>query len=449
MKPLSFGLFENAQANDSGTATWRHDGNERVWFDDPDYWRRISRLCEDGGFDWLFLADAWGWAEIDGRRPDICSVESLDLPRLDPAIVAAMIARMTTRLGIVITGSTLLEAPYAFARRMATLDHLSGGRIGWNIVTTGAADTAARAFGVDMVGHDARYDMADDFMALAYKLFEGAWAPDALERDRAGRFADPAKVHRVEHDGPYFRCSGYGNASHSPQGTPLLFQAGASPRGLAFAGRHAECVFLGGGAAHEVAAQARAIRREARRHGRPEGSIRMFCAFSCVIGETAAAARAKHEAILAVQRPELAAASYAMFTGIDLTAVAPETPMSALTTELSRSQIERFGERTAGDVLAEWRVNGVRPAPVVGAPEEVADALCALAAAADLDGFVLTPIVQPASTVDFIETVMPLLRARGVLREQCGAATLRGRVFGAGATLPDDHPGAAYRPPAS
>ena len=170
--------------------------------------------------------------------------------------MAAALIPSTQRLGLVITASTLLEPPYALARRLASLDHLSGGRLGWNIVTTGTADTAVQAFGVPMVAHDERYEMADDFMELVYKLWEGAWEPDALERDKAGRFADPAKVHRIEHDGPYFRSHGYGNTSYSPQGTPVLFQAGSSPAGRAFGGRHAEAAFLGGGSAAVQAEQA-------------------------------------------------------------------------------------------------------------------------------------------------------------------------------------------------
>ena len=145
------------------------------------------------------------------------------------------------------TGSTLLEQPYSFARRIASLDQLSRGRIGWNMVTTGTAETASAAFGVPMVAHDERYNMADDFMELVYKLWEGAWEPDALELDKKGRYADPDKVHRIEHEGPYFRSNGYGNTSYSPQGTPVLFQAGSSERGREFGGRHGECIFLGGG----------------------------------------------------------------------------------------------------------------------------------------------------------------------------------------------------------
>jgi FMN-dependent oxidoreductase (nitrilotriacetate monooxygenase family) len=446
MKQLGLGLFDNPQANSSGTATWRHPASERHRFDDLDYWLDLARVCEEARFDFLFLADAWGWSELNGTRPDVCSVESLDLPRIDPAVVAAALISRTERLGLVITASTLLEHPYSLARRLASMDHLSRGRLGWNIVTTGTAATAVRAFGVPMVDHDERYAMADDFMEVVYQAWEGAWEPDALEKDKAGRFADPSKVHRIEHDGPYFRCHGYGNTSYSPQGTPVLFQAGSSPAGRAFGARHAEAVFLGGGDAAVLAEQTRSIRAEAARYGRRPDAVKVMSAFDCVVAATSEAARAKHAAILAAQRPDAAVASYAMFTGLDLSSYSPDTPMTELRTELSQTQVTRFAGMTVGQVLADWAAHGVGARPFVGSADEVADHLCAVAGEADLDGFLLHPQVQPASTIDFVELVMPILRERGVAPVVDDGPTLRQRLTGSVIpTLPSDHPGAAHR----
>lgn len=446
MRTLRLGLFDNPQANGSGMATWRYPASTRHEFDQLSYWLELARICEAARFDFLFLADAWGWSELDGHRPDICSIESLDLPRLDPAVVAATLIPCTERLGLVITASTLLEQPYSLARRLASLDHLSGGRLGWNIVTTGTASTAVEAFGVPMVAHDERYAMADDFMALVYELWEGAWEPDALEKDKAGRFADPAKVHRVDHDGPYFHCHGYGNTSYSPQGTPVLFQAGSSPAGQAFAGRHAEAAFLGGGSAAVQAEQAAAIRAEAVRAGRRADAVTIMSSFDCVVAPTHDEAVAKHEAILASQDPAVAVASYAMFTGLDLSAYDADTPMAELRTELSQTQVTRFAGMTVGEVLADWATHGVGAAPFVGSAVEVADHLCVLTEEADLDGILLHPQVQLSSTIDFVELVLPILRERGVAPVDDTSTTLRQRLTGgAGPTLPGDHPGAAHR----
>ncbi len=449
VRTLHLGLFDNPQANGSGTATWRYPASQRHRFDELAYWVDIARICEDAGFDFLFIADAWGWAELHGQRPDICSTESLDLPRLDPAVVAAALIPMTERLGLVITASTLLERPYALARQLASMDHLSGGRLGWNIVTTGTADTAVQAFGVPMVAHDERYAMAEDFMTLVYKLWEGAWEPDALEKDKAGRFADPAKVHRIDHDGPYFRAHGYGNTSYSPQGTPLLFQAGSSPTGRAFGGRHAEAAFLGGGSAADQAEQVKALRATAVEAGRRPDAIKVMSSFDCVVAPTRAEAVAKHEAIVASQHPDVAVVSYAMFTGLDLASYDPATPMTELRTELSQTQVTRFAGQTVGDVLADWAVHGVGSVPVVGTGDEVADHICRLAEESDIDGILLHPQVQPTSTTDFVELVLPILRDRGVVRPRehgGGPTTLRQRLFGGDApTLAADHPGASWR----
>lgn len=446
MRQLRFGLFENAQANDSGTATWRHPENRRVDFDTLGYWRDLATICEEARLDFLFLADAWGWADVNGQRPDICSVEGLDLPRLDPAVVAAAMLPHTEHLGLVLTGSTLLEQPYSFARRMATLDQLSGGRMGWNIVTTGTAETAVAGFGVPMVAHDERYEMADDFMQVVYKLWEGAWEPDALQKDKTGVFADPAKVHRIAHDGPYFRSHGYGNTAYSPQGTPVLFQAGSSPAGRSFGGRHGECMFVGGGPVHQLAGHTRAIRAEARAAGRSPEAVKVMSAFACVLGKTREDAERKYQRVLDSQSPEVAVASYAWFTGLDLSSYAPDTPMTDLHTEMSQTQVARFAGLTVGDVLKDWHAHGVGAKPVVGTPDEIADHICELADGADLDGFLLSPVVQPGSTTDFVEHVLPILRARGVTPSEYDAPTLRQRLLGStSATLPDEHPGAAHR----
>ncbi|MFE4080316.1 NtaA/DmoA family FMN-dependent monooxygenase [Paenarthrobacter sp. YIM B13468] len=446
MKKLRFGLFENAQTNDSGTATWRHPDSKRHLFETADYWQEIARISEDACLDFMFLADAWGWADVNGSRPDVCSLEGLDLPRLDPAVVAATVIPTTKNLGLVLTGSTLLQQPYSFARRMASLDHLSGGRVGWNIVTTGTAETAAQAFGVPMVGHDERYEMAEDFMEVVYKLWESAWEPGALELDKQGRYADPAKVHRISHVGPYFRSHGYGNTSYSPQGTPVLFQAGSSPAGRRFGGRHGECIFLGGGSPAALAQHVQSVRAEAVSAGRSADAVKLMSAFSCVIGSTREEAESKYASILESQSPEVTIASYAWFTGIDLSAHDPQTPMSDLHTEMSQTQVARFGDLTVGEVLKDWHAHGVGVKPFVGTPEEAADQICSLASEADLDGFLLSPVIQPGSTLDFVEHVLPILRKRGVASSEYESASLRERLLGSDSpTLPADHPGAGYR----
>jgi long-chain alkane monooxygenase len=446
MKQLHLGLFENAQANDTGTALWRHPENERYHFDRLSYWKNIAEICEDAKFDFLFLADAWGWAEIRGKRPDIASIEGLELPRLDPAMLSAMLVPVTTDLGLVITGATLVEQPFGFARRMSTLDQYSGGRAGWNIVTSGAADTAASAFGLAAVPHDERYAQADEFMEVVYKLWEGSWEPDAVVTDKDGIYSDPAKVHRIEHDGRYYRSHGYGNSSYTPQGTPVLFQAGSSTRGRQFGATHGECIFVSGSGAKELRGYVEGVRSEAVKVERDPRSLKVLAGVAVVVAPTREQAQRKHQAILDAQRPEITVASYAWFTGLDLSSYDPNTPMSELHTELGRTQVTRFGDQTVGEVLKEWHEHGVRARAIVGSAEDVADELCALVEDADLDGFLINPTIQPGTISDFVEYVLPILRKRGAFRDEYEEGTLRERlVGGASPYLSPDHPGARYR----
>lgn len=445
MKKLHFGMFDNAQANGFGMAPWRHPDDQRHRFTELGYWIELAQMCEDAKLDFMFLADAWGFAQVGGQRPDVCFTEGLDLPRLDPAIVLATVTPETSELGLVMTAATLVELPYSLARRLSTLDHLSQGRLGWNVVTTGLADTTSSNFGREMPPHDKRYDMADDFMEVVYKLWEGCWEPGAVPADKTGIYADPSKVHRIDHDGPYFTSHGYGNAPASPQGTPLLFQAGTSSRGRQFAARHAECVFLGSNP-NGLAGHVSAIRKEAAAIGRDPMSVKALAGVSLVVAPTREQAEKEYRRIVDAQNPEVAVASYAMFTGIDLSAYAPETPMRDLHTELGQTQVDRFKDQTVGDVLADFRQKGVNPWIIVGTPEEAADELCAVAEEAALDGYLVTPLVQPRATRDFIEQVLPLLQQRGVASTEYETHTLRERILGAGhVRLSEDHPGAAYR----
>jgi len=446
VKQLHVGVFDNAQSNDTGTALWRHPENQRIHFDRLRYWTELASICEDAHLDFLFLADAWGWADVNGTRPDICSLEGLELPRLDPAVIVSALVPQTTHLGLVMTGATLVEQPYSLARRLASIDQISEGRLGWNIVTAGSADTAAAAFGRPVVKHDDRYDMADDFMEVCYKLWEGCWEPDALVRDPKGVYAIPEKVHRIDHDGPFFSSHGYGNTAATPQGTPVLFQAGSSTRGRRFGATHGECIFLSGSSVEELRGYVTSIGEEARLVGRDPQSIKTLAGVALVIAPTHEAAERRHREILDCQTPEITIASFAWFTGLDLSAYDPATPIRELHTELGQTQISRFGDQTVGEVLRQWHEHGVRGNTIVGSPEEIADELCALAEGADLDGFLINPLIQPGSTVDFIEHVLPILRARGAFRDSYDAHTLRERLLGgSGPRLRADHPGAAFR----
>src|SRR3979490_2472164 len=260
------------------------------------YWTDLARTLERGRFDGLFLADVLGVYDVFGGSPDAALRNATQTPSNDPLLVIPAMAAVTENLGFGVTSNLSSEPPYTFARRMSTLGHLTEGRIGWNVVT-GYLDSAARGAGKQkQTAHDAPYDVADEYMEVVYKLWEGSWEDDAALRDRArGVFADPEKVHRIVHEGNHYRLNAIHLSEPSPQRTPVLYQAGTSPRGRQFAAEHAECVFMSGAAAKVIAPRVAAIRDLAAKAGRDPAGILMFSMFTIILGRTDAEAKAKYD----------------------------------------------------------------------------------------------------------------------------------------------------------
>ena len=211
---------------------WTHPRDTSTAYKTLDYWTGLARLLERGLFDGLFLADIVGVYDVYQDSADLTLRESIQLPVNDPLLIVPAMAAATRHLGFGVTVNLTYEAPYLLARRFSTLDHLTQGRVGWNIVT-GYLESAARAMGLSgQIAHDERYDRADEFLDVAYQLWEGSWDADAVKADKRARvYADPAAVRRVDHAGKYYRVQGYHLAEPSPQRTPVLYQAGSSGRG--------------------------------------------------------------------------------------------------------------------------------------------------------------------------------------------------------------------------
>ena len=210
---------------------WTHPRDTSTQYKTLAYWTDLARLLERGLFDGLFIADIVGTYDVYGQSLDVTLKESIQLPVNDPLLLVSAMASVTRHLGFGLTANLTYEAPYLFARRLSTLDHLSNGRVGWNIVT-GYLDSAARAMGLaQQPEHDRRYDQADEYLQVLYKLLEGSWDDDAVVADRERRvYAEPGKVRKVQHQGEFYKVEGYHLCEPSPQRTPVLFQAGSSPR---------------------------------------------------------------------------------------------------------------------------------------------------------------------------------------------------------------------------
>ncbi|MBZ5760699.1 MULTISPECIES: LLM class flavin-dependent oxidoreductase [Rhizobium] len=427
---------------------WTHPRDRSVEYKTLDHWTSLAKTLERGLFDGVFLADILGVYDVYDSSVDLTLREAIQLPLNDPSLLISGMAAVTRNLGFGVTVNVNAEAPYLFARRMSTLDHLTGGRIGWNIVT-GYLDSAARALGQDaQAAHDSRYDSADDYLEVLYKLWEGSWADDAVRADREARiYADPSKVHAVSHAGPFYQMSGYHLSEPSIQRTPVIYQAGTSGRGRQFAIRHAECVFIT--ATDKAAARktSRLLREELVAAGRRANDIKILVGITVVAERTSKAAQEKYADYLRYANPEAGLAHFSASTGIDFSRygldenIAYGGPSNA---SQSAAQVAQQRGWTRRQLLAEMTIGGRYPT-IVGDGSEVADELQDWIVEGEIDGFNLTRTVMPESYEDFIEYVVPALQDRGIYKTEYAEGSLRNRLFGEGNRLPSRHAGASFR----
>jgi long-chain alkane monooxygenase len=452
-RELRFNAFNMTAPSHNWAGLWSHPRDASTAYNTIDYWVDYAKTAERGLLDGVFLADVFGVYDVFGSGPETAITHGVQLPNAEPTLLVSAMAHATKHLGFGITSNLSFEHPYQTARRFSTLDHLTRGRIGWNIVT-GYLDSGARGMGhAGGQAHDDRYDAADDFLAAAYKLWEGSWQPGAVRRYRQARvFADPAKIHRVRHDGPYYRVDGIHLAEPSPQRTPLLYQAGTSRRGRAFAARHAEAVFLNGQTRPILAKAVCEIRSAAKEFGRDPYDIRFFAGATIIVAPTRAEAKdlledyARHVDV----NGQLALLSG--WTGIDFSTYRPDQPVEYVKSNAIQSMVENFTVRSERPVkigdLASLSPAGARSPFIVGSPQDVTDELMAWAAETDVDGFNLFRLVVPESLEAFVDLVVPELQSRGVYKTSYREGTLREKLFpGRGPLLHDTHPGSRYRCP--
>ena len=431
---------------------WTHPHDQADRYNTLDYWVELAKLLERGKFDALFLADVLGVYDVYRGSPDAAIARAVQMPVNDPLLLIPAMAYVTRHLGFGVTCAVSYEHPYTLARRFSTLDHLTGGRIGWNIVT-GYLNSAAKGMGLArQPEHDTRYDIADEYMQVVYKLWEGSWEDDAVLRDRArGVFARPEKVHRIWHDGEYFRLEAIHLCEPSPQRTPLLYQAGASTRGRQFAATHAECGFINGPSKQVIAPIVADIRRRAAAAARNPAEILIFNMMTVITAPTSAAAKAKFEDYRSHVSEEGALVLMSGWTGIDFSKYGLEDPIRHSRHDAQTSALEAF---TIADPARVWTVReiarhaaiGGRGPVVIGSPTEVADELIAWVEETGVDGFNLAYAVTPETFADFVDLVVPELQRRGRYKLEYAPGTLREKLYGPGrARLRTDHPAARFR----
>ena len=410
-------------------AAWRlPESNARADFD-LQHWIRLAQLAESAKFDSLFLADGPQlWGNL-AQRP---------AGALEPLTLLTALATATEHIGLIATASTSYNSPYNLARKFASLDIISGGRAGWNIVTTAGAE-AARNFGLEHEpAHADRYARAAEFLDVALKLWD-SWEDDAIVGDKAaGVWGDDAKIHPPRHKGTYFSVEGALNVPRSPQGYPLLVQAGSSEDGKAFAARYAEAVFT----AQQTLADAQAFYADLKSRtaaaGRDPGHIKVLPGIVPVIGSTEAEARANEQVLEdhivythGVDRLEQLLQLPEGTLELDARLPSDLPPEDAIEGAKSRYtlvvELARRERLTVRQLIG--RLGGGRGhLTFAGTPEQVADAIATWFTQGAADGFNIMPAVLPSGLETFVDQVVPILRARGLLRSEYGPRqTLRER----------------------
>jgi long-chain alkane monooxygenase len=450
-RQIRFNAFDMNCVGHQSPGLWAHPRDRSWQYKDLEYWAELAKILERGKFDGLFIADVLGVYDVYQGNLDAALRHSTQIPVNDPLQLVPAMAMVTQHLGFGLTASLSFEHPYTFARRISTMDHLTKGRAGWNIVTS-YLDSGARNIGLSgQAAHDDRYDVADEYLEVCYKLWEGSWADDAVLRDRDRRiFTDPTRVRPIEHEGRYFKVPGVHLSEPSPQRTPVLYQAGASKRGQRFAGEHAECVFVATPSKAVLKKTVGEIRRSVAAAGRDPRSVLIFNLQTIIVDQNDVSAKAKLEDYKQYINLDGALALGSGWMGIDFGAYELDEPLRHIKTNAVQSSVDAFSSADPDKVwtvreLAEWiGIGGLGPL-FVGSPQTVADLLQEWVAETDVDGFNLAYAVTHETFQDIVDHLVPELQKRGIYKTDYAEGTLREKLFNHGPRLPESHPGARYR----
>lgn len=445
-KRLILNAFSMAAVSHIYHGFWRNPATLATRFHELDVWVDLAKRLEAAHFDALFLADVLGVDAIYKGSADTYIEQAVQIPIHDASTIATALVAVTQQLGLVFTSSILQDHPFNFARRVSTLDHLSKGRVGWNIVTS-VSDNASQNFGLPgITAHDERYRWAEEYMEVVYKLWEGSWDDQALLNDaRNNRYADPAHIHRINHHGDRYRVAGPHLALPSPQRTPVLYQAGSSKAGRAFASRHAEGTFIVCRNPEGARVLTSNMREQLRQSGRDARDLKFMQGLSFVVGSTEEEAKRKARELDEYLSVDGLLAHISRDLGVDLGVLSPEQPLSEVKIDGVQGIIEYFSDAfgrapTVADLANAYAVN----TRIVGTPEQIADEL-ARWQDAGVDGINLMYETTPGSFIEFIDHVLPVLQQRGLAQREYAKGTLREKMFGSLPTLPDHHPARKWR----
>ena len=410
-------------------AAWRHPDAQADAGHNIDHYRELAKTAERGKFDLVFVADSpAGW---EGDRDPAILERVSHGTHFEPVTLWSALSQVTDNIGFVATASTTYEDPYLLARKFLSLDHISKGRAAWNVVTT-AADVSRNFSIAGHPAHSNRYERAEEFVDLVLDLWD-SHEDDAFIRDKqSGVFVDPAKVHKVNLEGKFFSVTGPLNVARSPQGRPVVVQAGASEPGRTLAARTAEVIFT----ANQTLADAQEFYSDLKgrlaKFGRRRDELLIMPGIFPVIGGTEAEAQEKYEFIQSLVHPVIAWGILKQYyVGVDLSGYSldDKAPPLPAHTELNQSRLKLVADLAArGLTLRELYLSlatarGHRTA--VGTPEQIADAIELWFRQGAADGFNIMPPILPTGLTDFVDEVVPILRRRGLYRSDYAGPTLR------------------------
>lgn len=450
-RQIRFNAFDMNCVAHQSSGLWRHPEDHSREYNTIGYWTRLAQLLERGKFDGLFIADVLGTYDVYGSSNEAAIKHGAQVPVNDPLLLVSAMAAATENLGFGVTAGTAYEHPYPFARRLTTLDHLTNGRVGWNVVT-GYLPSAARNMGHDdQMEHDDRYDYADEYLEVLYKLWEGSWEDDAVVVDSEnGVFTDPSKVHEIGHAGKHFTVPGIHISEPSPQRTPVIFQAGASPRGIAFAAENAEAIFIANSTKDGLRDTVARIRDALEAAGRGRYDARIYALITVITDSTPEKAQAKFEDYLSYASPEGAAVFLSGWMGIDLSQYSLDEPIGNVKSNAIQSAVANFQQNnaegkewTVGDIAKHSAIGGLGPF-IVGSGEEIADELQEIVEFTDVDGFNLAYAITPGTFEDVVEHVVPVLQERGAYQTEYTPGTLRNKLQEKGDRVSPTHRAARY-----
>ncbi|WEV47874.1 LLM class flavin-dependent oxidoreductase [Acinetobacter sp. ESL0695] len=450
-KRISFNAFEMNCIAHQSPGLWRHPKDRSMEYKEIEYWTDLAKILEEGKFDGIFIADVLGIYDVYHHSADAALRGAIQIPVNDPLQIIPAMAAVTKHLGFGLTTSISFEHPYPFARRISTLDHLTKGRLGWNIVTS-YLDSGSKNIGLKtQLNHDNRYDIADEYLEVLYKLWEGSWQNDAVLRDKTqGIFADPSKVHAISHEGEYFSVPGIHLCEPSPQRTPVLYQAGASSRGQTFASQNAECIFLAAPSKAVTKKFVDGIKEKLLQTGRSPNDIKIYALVSIVTDDTDEKAQKKFEEYQSYGSYDGALTLLSGWSGVDFSQYQATDHVEYIKTNAIQSLLDAYVNADPSkvwtvDEIARWNSLGGNGPVFVGSATTVADKLQEWIEDTGIDGFNLAYILAHQSFQDTVNWIVPELQRRGVYQKEYSSGTLREKLFNKGDYLPDNHRGILYR----